>query len=156
PSPLPLWLPRYAGGVPEGGGEEVRGRGGTRAGRGGGIDKGQETVCRARFGENTSDGKAHLETDALIFRGGVRGSDPVKEVQQVEAQGGHLRVVFSGGELDLELGRPAEKWAEKIRSPKGRLDKLGVKLNSRVAVLGVRDETFFQELGQRTKDVTRA
>ena len=52
----------------------------------------------------------------------------------------------------FELGRNAEKWAEKIRNPRGLLDKLGVKPGMRVVVLGVEDEDFLAQLGERVPE----
>ncbi len=39
--------------------------------------------------------------------------------------------------------------------PRSRMDKLGVRADSRVAVLGVRDPAFWRELLDRTRDVSR-
>jgi hypothetical protein len=114
---------------------------------------GQEALCTARFGANQSRGKALLETDALIFRGDFRLSVPLKEVQTALAEGGWLRVVFPKGEVSLDLGSRAEVWAQKIRSPKSRLDKLGVRPEARVAVLHVQDGAFRHELAERTAKV---
>jgi hypothetical protein len=47
------------------------------------------------------------------------------------------------------LGRNADKWAEKIRNPRGLLDKLGVKPGMRIAVLGVEDIEFLDQLTAR-------
>lgn len=122
---------------------------------------GQEARCTARFsrcyrefGDKVSEGKALLETNALIFRGDFRLSIPLKEVQSVEAVNGQLKVVFPGGEVVFDLGRLAEKWALKIRHPKSLMDKLGIKLGSRVAVLGIKDESFWQMLNERTIDIS--
>jgi hypothetical protein len=41
-----------------------------------------------------------------------------------------------------------------IRSERPRIDKLGVKPESRVAVLGIRDQDFLEELMRRTPDVS--
>jgi hypothetical protein len=46
----------------------------------------------------------------------------------------------------FELGPGAERWAEGIRSPKPLVDKLGVKPDSRVLVLGIRDPVFWAQL----------
>ena len=53
------------------------------------------------------------------------------------------------GDLQLELGAAAAKWAHKILHPLLRLDKLGVKPESRVALLGGFDENFITELRAR-------
>ena len=64
-----------------------------------------------------------------------------------------LHVKWKGGVVDLVLGRDAEKWALKIRYPRGRLDKLGIKPQMRVAVVGLDDAEFLAELRERTSDV---
>ena len=115
---------------------------------------GQETQCAVRFGKRVSEGQAQLETDALIFRGDFRLSIPLKDVQSVEARKGQLKVTFSEGAATFDLGPLAEKWALKIRYPKSALDKLGVKPDSKVAVLGVKDDTFLKQLHDRTADVS--
>ena len=61
---------------------------------------------------------------------------------------------WPGGTVDLVLGRDAEKWALKIRYPRGRLDKLGIKPGMRVAVVDLDDAEFLAELRERTSDVT--
>jgi len=55
--------------------------------------------------------------------------------------------------VDLLLGKDAEKWALKIRYPRGRLDKLGIKPGMRVAVVGLDDAELLAELLERTGDV---
>jgi hypothetical protein len=49
----------------------------------------------------------------------------------------------------FELGREAEKWAAKIKNPRGLMEKLGVKAGMRVVVLGVEDGDFLTELAAR-------
>jgi hypothetical protein len=116
---------------------------------------GDEARCAARIGGKRLEGKALLETDALIFRGDVRVSIPRKEINAVEATNGTLRIVHSAGEAAFELGPMAAKWAEKIKNPRSLLDKLGVKPGARVAVLGVDDAGFLDQLASRTDDVAR-
>ena len=58
------------------------------------------------------------------------------------------------GTLVLGLGSAADKWAAKIRSPKSRVEKLGVKPGARVSVLGVDDDAFLDELKQAGADVS--
>src|SRR5688572_6776367 len=108
---------------------------------------GSESSCSLRVGGKRISGKALLETDHIIFRG-IEGkiSIPRADVQRVEAEAGDLSVTYSGGTAVFELGPLAERWAEKIRNPRGLLDKLGVKEGCRVAVLGVRDESFLKQL----------
>lgn len=116
---------------------------------------GAESPCTAQFGGQRSEGKALLETDHLIFRGTFRLSIPRKAITKADASDGTLRVTFPDGVADFELGQVAARWAEKIRNPPSLLDKLGVKPNMRVAVLGVDDEAFLKALTSRTPDVAR-
>ena len=104
---------------------------------------GKEAVCRAKFGRESGEGKALLETDELLFRGDFRVSVPLKEIQSVDAEDGRLAVKWPGGRLVLELGRGAEKWAQAIASPKTVVEKLGVKPGLRVVLVG-RFETWFR------------
>jgi hypothetical protein len=119
---------------------------------------GAEAKCTLTFGRKKAEGKALLETDALVFRGGdVRLSVPYKEMSAVEAKAGALRVTFPGGLAVFAIGEAAPKWAAKILNPPSRLDKLGVKAAHVVLVLGVDDASFLAELEARgARVVTRA
>jgi hypothetical protein len=119
---------------------------------------GAEAKCTLTFGKTKADGKALLETDALIFRGGdVRLSVPYKQITRVEAKAGALRVTFPEGVAVFAIGDAAPKWAAKILNPPSRLDKLGVKPSHAVLVLGVEDDSFMRELEARGARVsTRA
>lgn len=110
---------------------------------------GQEAEVRACIGEKIMSGKALLETDFLLFRGDTRLKILFKDIQSLDARGGWLRVGYAGGAARFELGPFAEKWADKIRSPRSLLDKLGVKPDSRVSVIGVTDADFLAQLRER-------
>ena len=97
---------------------------------------GDTIECRALFNKQTSDGKALLETEELIFRGDFRVKVPLKEIKSVKSKEGRLVVVSPQGTLTLELGARAEKWAHKILNPKSVIDKLGVKAGQRVGIFG--------------------
>ena len=45
----------------------------------------------------------------------------------IVARNGELRVTWPDGIASLDLGAAADKWAEKIRNPPSRLQKIGVK-----------------------------
>lgn len=115
---------------------------------------GLEAQCRVSFGGRSCEGKAHLETSELVFKGDIKLKIPLQDVRSVDARRGQLVVVFPLGTAILELGPAAEKWALKIRYPRGLLDKLGVKPGSRVAVIGIDDHDFREQLRSRTGDVT--
>lgn len=97
---------------------------------------GREALCTGRLGAKKSTGKALLETDELIFRGDFRVVVPFKAMTRVSAGKAGLTVVWPEGTLVLALGEEAAKWAERIRHPPSRLDKLGVKADSTVALVG--------------------
>ncbi len=116
---------------------------------------GAESQCTVHFEGRRSEGKALLETDHLIFRGTFRLSIPRKAITKLDAADGTLRVTFPDGTAVFELGPTAAKWADRIRNPPSLLDKLGVKPGMRVAVIGVEDDAFEQQLAERTDDVAR-
>ncbi len=113
---------------------------------------GQQIETRALVGAKVHQGTAMLESDYLLFRAtGVKEKAPgvkvlFRDILSLKAGDGWLRIRHAGGILDLELGPRAEQWAEKIRSPKSRLQKLGVKESSRVSLVGAVDEEFRKEL----------
>lgn len=110
---------------------------------------GDEILCTARFNGQASEGKALLESKELLFRGEFRLSIPLAQIRSVSAVDGELRITWPGGQAELDLGKRAEKWAAKIKTPKGLLDKLGIKPGQTVAVLGVEDEAFRAQLQER-------
>jgi hypothetical protein len=111
---------------------------------------GSEAVCNVRYAGRVSEGKALLETHEVIFRGGeFRLRIPFAEMTAVAAEDGELRLGYNGDIAVFELGREAAKWAEKIRNPRGLMEKLGVKAGMRLVVIGVEDPGFVSELTAR-------
>jgi len=117
---------------------------------------GNEIICAVRFGKQHSEGQVLLETSELIFRGGFRLRIPFAAMKSVEAVKGELRVQGPDGLAVFELGESAAKWREKILNPKSRIEKLGVKRDARVSVLGDFDESFLRELSELTDNVKTA
>ena len=117
---------------------------------------GSEARCILRYGGRVSEGKALLESDVLVFRGDVRLSVKLSDITSVEAADGRLAVTFGGEVAVFEIGPVAERWAARIRNPRTRIDKLGVKPGAEVVVLGVEDPDFLAELRARTPNVTFA
>jgi hypothetical protein len=110
---------------------------------------GQEVICKARFENKVSQGKAMLETDYVLFRGDYRVKIPFGAMTSVEAKGGWLEILSSEGTLALNLGAASEKWAQKILHPPSRMDKLGVKAGMRISIAGVNDAQLAEEIRQR-------
>jgi hypothetical protein len=117
---------------------------------------GSEARCSLTFGKTRAEGKALLETDALIFRGGdIRLSIPYTQVASAVVKDGALRVTFPDGVAVFAVGDVAPKWAQKILSPPSRLDKLGVKRDHTVILVGLDDEAFEAELESRGARLSR-
>jgi hypothetical protein len=117
---------------------------------------GLEKTCDARYRGTTCAVAAHLDSAELQLRGPLRLDIPFAQMAAADAKAGVLRVKWTGGTLELLLGKDAEAWALKIRYPRGRLDKLGIKPGMRVAVVGLEDAAFLKELGERTSEVARS
>ena len=110
---------------------------------------GSEAVCSVSYAGRVSEGKALLETTEVLFRGDFSLKIPFAEITSVATGDGALRLGYEGDVVVFDLGRNAYKWAEKIRNPRGLLDKLGVKPGMRIAVLGVEDAEFLDQLTAR-------
>ena len=119
---------------------------------------GREAACEARVNGVAARGKALLESAEVHLPGKLRVKVPLADLRRVEAEGDDLHLAWPGGEAVLTLGaREAAKWAEAIRSPRTRAQKLGVKAGQRVSLLHVTDETLRGELEALGADVsTRA
>jgi hypothetical protein len=118
---------------------------------------GNEANCAASLGKQRARGKALLETAELIFRGedgGLRLKIPFASVKSAKAVNGELRLEVPEGSAVFVLGKNAEKWCEKILHPKTRSEKLGVKADETVCLLGKFDDDFLAEIGCCTKNVT--
>jgi hypothetical protein len=110
---------------------------------------GQEIKCRVDFAGESSEGKALLETSEIIFRGAFRLKIPFQAISALEASNGKLSVQYPNGHAVFHIGKGAEKWADKIRHPPSRLDKLGVKPGTKVHLIGRHDDDFRRELNER-------
>jgi hypothetical protein len=108
---------------------------------------GSEASVTVRFEGVTATGKARLETEVLLFRGGdLKLTIPFTQMSKVAARGGTLSITFADGTASFDLGAAAPKWAEKILHPPSRLQKIGVKAEWRVSAIGVGDNAFLEEL----------
>src|SRR5262245_52120895 len=108
---------------------------------------GAEASCTATFKGQSTAGKARLETDVLQFRGAdLKLSIPFKTIDKVGSRKGVLSVTFGGATAQFGLGAASTKWADKIKNPPTRLQKIGVKPNWRASAIGVDDEAFLAEL----------
>lgn len=115
---------------------------------------GLERSCTAIIGGRRIDGVAHLEPAELRFAASPPLRIPLAADVRAEAKNGRLELAWPGGAAAFELGKDADAWALQIRYPRGRLDKLGIKPESIVSVLGLDEAAFEEELAGRTPHVT--
>lgn len=116
---------------------------------------GLEARCHGSGTAGSGAGTLLLETDELIFRGPARVRIPRAAITRAVAVDGSLTVGYRGGTMRFELGSQAAKWAERIRSPKSRLDKMGIRAGDLVSVVGIDDEGFQVELRASGARVSR-
>ena len=119
---------------------------------------GNEANCVATFGKQKARGKALLETSELIFRsedGAMRLKFSFGSLKSAAAADGQLRLETPEGTAVFELGANAAKWCEKILHPKTRIEKLGIKPNTAVSLIGSFEADFIAELHSATRSVTR-
>jgi hypothetical protein len=116
---------------------------------------GSEATCTATYRRQSSTGRARLETDHVLFRGDFRVKLAFADLTGVAAKDGVLSLKAPDGMLALTLGTAAEKWAAKIQSPKSRVDKLGVKPDARVSIVGFDDDEFVRELEKAGATVSK-
>ena len=116
---------------------------------------GNEATCRVQFGNQQSEGKALLETSEILFRGDFRLKLPFSAIKSAKAVDGELRLQTAQGAVVFGLGSAAEKWRDKILHPKSRIEKLGVKPEAVVSLLGDFDAEFLGELDKLTKSVSK-
>ena len=107
---------------------------------------GQEVKTTLRWDGRIVEGTALLETDSLIFRGGASLTVPFDEMFSVESNSGWLELKTSRGLLLLELGPKADVWKDKIKNPKGLIEKLQVDATKKVCVLGKLDADLSGDL----------
>jgi hypothetical protein len=118
---------------------------------------GNEASCSVSFGKKSLQGKALLESSELIFRGEDEFRLKIKfsDVKSAKAVDGALRVQTSERLVVFELGARAAKWCEKILHPKTRIEKLGVKPNAAISLVGKFSADFPAELEACTQSVTQ-
>ncbi|MGA0599678.1 DUF3052 domain-containing protein [Caulobacter sp. KR2-114] len=109
---------------------------------------GKETEVEACWPDGARErGRLQYEAPKLVFRGAARRVFEGEALAQVRAEGPDL-VLGNGARFALGE-RAAASWAEAIRNPRGRLDKLGVKAGQRAAIVNLDDPAFADELAGR-------
>jgi hypothetical protein len=116
---------------------------------------GNEAACKIQFGKQQSEGKALLETSEILFRGDFRLKIPFNTIKSAKAVDGELHLQTADGLAVFHLGTAAEKWRDKILHPKSRIEKIGIKAEAKVSLLGGFDSEFLREIGELTKSVSK-
>jgi hypothetical protein len=118
---------------------------------------GNEANCTMTIGKQKSTGRALLETSEIIFRpadGSSRLKIPFVRIKSAKASTGKLHLETQDGKISFDLGPAAAKWCEKILHPKTRIEKLGVKPQSAVSLIGEFDDDFQKELRATMTDIS--
>jgi len=115
---------------------------------------GAEAPCTLAVDGKKAAGKALLETEELVFRSpSLRLGIKFASITSLRAEDGVLHVGWDGRKAAFELGPAAAKWLEKIKNPKSRAEKLGIKAGQRVALVGGADATLEKEIAARGASV---
>lgn len=95
----------------------------------------------------------HLDSKELTFRGELKLTIPLQEVRQAAAKDGQLTITWKDEKISLILGPQSESLAKKILNPPDLFEKLGVKAESAVSIVGLDDRMFLQGLRKRAASV---
>ncbi len=123
---------------------------------------GYETTCQVRVDDRAgtvreAQGKVLLETDELIVRGDARIRVSRSSIERVTRRDGVVSITAHNAIVTLTLGTDAAlRWQKKLEeAPKRLIDKLDVKPDANVWLLGTTDPALETELGERTTRVSR-
>ncbi len=111
---------------------------------------GQTVNCEVRVGTRSFKAQVELETDEIIVRGKEGFRLKFAEIHETaEVQKGVLRAGDRKRSVELELGsKEASLWLGKIKNPPSRVDKLGIKAKTRVALIGDLPEDLVEEVAR--------
>jgi hypothetical protein len=123
---------------------------------------GYEVKCRVRVEEKgaarVADGTVLLETDELVVRGEARVRVKRTAIQRVTRRAGAVTVTAPTATITLTLDEAAAtRWEKKLGEPPKRLiDKLDVKPEAAVLLIGTHDDALCAQLTERTSRLSRA
>lgn len=100
---------------------------------------GREATIEYVSGKDRAQVRAHLDSAALQLSGGKKLNLPLADVKTAIASGDLLKIEAKSTKFTLALGaKEAAAWAKKILNPPSLADKLGVKPDSIVLLIGAR------------------
>jgi hypothetical protein len=115
---------------------------------------GTEITGEAKYRRASYRVSLHLDSKTLTLRDELKLSIPLKDIRQAIPKDGQLTVAWNDEKIVLHVGPQSERLAKKILNPPSLLEKLGIKPNSAVSVLGLDDKPFLKDLRQRAGSVT--
>jgi hypothetical protein len=108
---------------------------------------GKEAACAVVAGAKRGRAEAHLDGERLRVSGAIRLDVPLADLRRVSVRDGALYFEVAGETIALELGpKAAVAWERAIARPKSLIEKLGVKPDQRVCIVGL-DDAFATEVG---------
>lgn len=100
---------------------------------------GREAKVAYRSGKDCAEVRAHLDSEALELTGGKKLRIRLADVRKATAEGDALKVETKTEKFELALGeKEAAAWAKKILNPPTLADKLGLKADTKVLIVGER------------------
>ncbi|HEV3302903.1 MAG TPA: DUF3052 family protein [Planctomycetaceae bacterium] len=115
---------------------------------------GTEITGEAKYRRASYRVSLHLDSKTLTLRDELKLSIPLKDVRQAVPKDGQLTIAWNDDKIVLRVGPQSERLAKKILSPPTLLEKLGIKPNSAVSIVGMDDKPFLEDLRQRAGSVT--
>jgi len=108
---------------------------------------GREAACMVTVDGRCVEGRALLESDAIVLRGGYPLRLARSDILSAQVQGEKLVVTTSRQVTALTLGvAEAARWAATLANPRTRLDKLGINPGTKVFISSVDDGDIDREL----------
>jgi hypothetical protein len=114
---------------------------------------GTEITGEAKYRRASYRVRLHLDSKTLDLRDELKLSIPLKDVRQAAAKDGTLTIKWNDDKVVLDVGAAAERLAKKILKPPSLLEKLGIKPQFTVSVVGLDDPSFLADLRQRAASV---
>ena len=100
---------------------------------------GREAKTAYRSGRDHADVRAHLDSMALELTGGKKLKVPLADVRKATVEGDALKIETKTEKFELALGgKEAAAWAKKILNPPTLSQKLGLKADTKVLIVGGR------------------
>jgi hypothetical protein len=116
---------------------------------------GREAKVVYRAGKERAEVRAHLDSAALELTGGKKLKIALADVRKANAEGDALKVETKTEKFELALGaKEAAAWAKKILNPPTLADKLGLKADTKVLLVGERIEEIDEAAAKAERATT--